>query len=106
MKNPNPYKPSITCAVPESKIASRADWDATSVVTEVAVFEAAQVWRLIRSRNVIAMKADFTKRNPETAEALESIDEHGTPAVAIYSTRLTSEPSVLHGPITEALLGI
>ena len=34
-------------------------------VTEVAVFEDEQVRRLVRSRNVIAMKADITEWNPQ-----------------------------------------
>ena len=77
-----------------------ADWDAMSVVNEVAVFEADQVRRFVRSRNVIAMKADFTKTNPEAAEVFEAIAGNETSTVAIFSARSAHEPIVLHGPIS------
>ena len=77
-----------------------AEWDMTSVVTEVAVFEDEQVRRFVRSRNVIAMKADFTKTNPEAAEVFEAIAGNETSTVAIFSARSAHEPIVLHGPIS------
>ena len=77
-----------------------AEWDMTSVVTEVAVFEDEQVRRLVRSRNVIAMKADISKRNAETAEIFKSIAENETSTVAIYSARSANEPVVLRGLIS------
>ena len=77
-----------------------ADWDATSLITEVAVFDDDQVRRLVRSRHVIAMKADFTNWNPEAMEVFERIAGNATPAIAIYSARSANEPIVLRGLIS------
>ena len=60
----------------------------------------AVVRRFVRSRNVIAMKADFTKTNPEAAEVFEAIAGNETSTVAIFSARSAHEPIVLHGPIS------
>ena len=54
----------------------------------------------VRSRNVIAMKADFTNWNPEATEVFERIAGNATSTVVICSARSANEPIVLRGLIS------
>lgn len=81
-----------------------ADWDLSSKFVEQKSFEAPRIRRIIRSRGVIAMKADLTDRSRESMEALNSIGRHSTPVVAIYNSKPTGQPIILDGLFREAEL--
>ncbi len=78
-----------------------ADWDLTSVLAEKKTFGALKVRRLIRSRGVIAMRADCTNGSPKIAAALKSIDRFSTPTIAIYDSDSPKKPIVLDNLVTE-----
>ena len=78
-----------------------ADWDLSSKFVEKTSFDAQRIRRIIRSHGVIAMRADLTKPSQEIMEALNSIDRHSTPAVAIYTSKSPGQPIILHGLFRE-----
>ena len=78
-----------------------AEWDLNSKFVETNSFETRRIRRIINSRGIIAMKADVTEWTQETLDILNSIDEHSTPVVAIYTTKPNSQPIVLSGLFSE-----
>ena len=62
-----------------------ANWCATCQVIEGTVFSDPATWDDIRSHNVVAMKADFSKKNPAAQLLLDHLSTSGgIPLTAVY----------------------
>jgi thiol:disulfide interchange protein DsbD len=63
-----------------------ANWCLNCQLIEQTVFSNADVWEAMRKRGVVALKADFTKANPEAKELLLQLNPTGgIPVTAIYA---------------------
>ena len=63
-----------------------ANWCLNCQLIEQAVFTDAEVWAAMQKRGVVALKADFTRSNPEAKKLLLQLNPTGgIPVTAIYS---------------------
>ena len=70
-----------------------ADWDLLNSLTEATTMKSARIRRLLRYRDVVAMKADLTNSNPEATEVLRAIGTgYPGPVAAIYTPGTTDKP--------------
>lgn len=72
-----------------------ADWCLTCQVNEKAVLANPEIKQLFRERGIIFMKADWTNRNKEIAEALRTYGRSGVPLYVYYETKRQAEPIIL-----------
>lgn len=63
-----------------------ANWCLNCQLIEQTVFSDAEVWEAMRKRGVVALKADFTRPNPEAKKLLLQLNPTGgIPVTAIYA---------------------
>jgi thiol:disulfide interchange protein DsbD len=75
-----------------------ADWCLTCKVNERLVFDTAEVQSLLKAKNVIWLKGDWTQRNEEITRFLNRYDRVGVPFYVLYSLQNpagTTLPEVL-----------
>lgn len=61
-----------------------ADWCLSCKVNEALVFQSDELWRDMAAAGITALKADWTRRNPEIAQALASYGRAGVPLYIMY----------------------
>ena len=74
-----------------------AAWCITCQVNKAAVLNTAVVRDALRTSGVMALRADWTRRDPEIALALASLGRNGVPVYALYGAdgRVTLLPEIL-----------
>lgn len=81
-----------------------AEWCLTCKVNERVALAPAQTVALFRERGIIAMKADWTARDPEITRALESFGRSGVPLYVYYPPGKRDKPVVLPEIITPGIV--
>lgn len=81
-----------------------ADWCITCKFNERTAIETEAVREMLRTKNVVPMKADWTNANPEITAALKSFGRVGVPFYVIYPAGDAARPIVLPELLTEAIL--
>ncbi len=80
-----------------------ADWCLSCKVNEALTFESPAVWEAMAERGLVALKADWTRRDPEISRALESYGRSGVPVYVLYRGDPGAEPRLLPEVLTESL---
>src|ERR1019366_2284334 len=84
-----------------------ASWCLSCQVNERVALGRPEVVRAFQARNVVLMKADWTRHDEAITQALTALGRSGVPAYALYSTGQTDPvmlPEVLTpGIVTDAL---
>ena len=81
-----------------------ADWCITCKFNERTAIATPAVERMLREKNVVAMKADWTNANPEITAALKKFGRVGVPFYVIYPAGRAGDPIVLPEILTESIL--
>ena len=81
-----------------------ADWCITCKFNERTAINTPAVQQLLRDKNVVPMRADWTNANPEITAALRNFGRVGVPFYVIYPAGRADEPIVLPELLTEAIL--
>ncbi len=81
-----------------------ADWCLTCKANEMAVIDTPAVRRRLQELDVVTMKADWTRQNPEVTALLERFGRSGVPLYVIFPGDSPQEPIVLPEVITQPLL--
>jgi len=88
-----------------------AAWCLTCKVNERVVLEAEAIEEAFRRRDVVLLKADWTRQDPEITRALEAFGRTGVPLYVLYTGATDAPPIILPTILTketllEALEGI
>ena len=87
-----------------------ASWCLTCQVNERVALSRPEVVQAFQARNVVLMKADWTRHDEAITQALAGLGRSGVPAYALYAPGETSPrllPEVLTpGIVTDALEGL
>ena len=81
-----------------------ADWCITCKFNERTAIDTPAVQQLLREKNVVPMRADWTNANPEITAALKNFGRVGVPFYVIYPGGRAGEPVVLPELLTESIL--
>ncbi len=81
-----------------------ADWCITCKFNERTAIDTPAIRALLREKNVVPMKADWTNANPEITAALKAFGRVGVPFYVIYPPGRADEPIVLPELLTEGIL--
>ena len=81
-----------------------ADWCLSCKVNERLVLDSSQVKTFFKDEKFILIKGDWTNRNDEIRDYLNSINRNGVPAYVIYLPGHDSEPIVLPEVITLSII--
>ncbi len=105
------WRPYSQVAVREALAADKpvfidftADWCLTCKFNEKTAIERPAVIAAFRSQGIVAFKADWTKKNPEITEALQSFGRVGIPLYVFYPTGEPKIPVILPEILTESIL--
>ncbi len=80
-----------------------ADWCITCKFNERTAIQTSRVRALLKSKNILPMKADWTSADPVITSALKSFGRVGVPLYVLYPAN-GAEPIVLPELLTESLL--
>lgn len=80
-----------------------ADWCITCKVNERVALSSDELWQMFAEKNVVAMKADWTKRDEKIRAALASFGRGGVPMYLVYPAD-GGEPELLPEVLTESLV--
>jgi len=81
-----------------------ADWCLTCKVNEKAVLTDNDVIEKFRSSGIVAIKADWTTRNPDITRLLAKFERSGVPLYVIFPAGKPLEPIVLPEVITSSMV--
>ncbi len=81
-----------------------ADWCITCKFNERTAIATPAVEQMLREKNVVAMKADWTNANPEITAALKKFGRVGVPFYVIYPAGRAGDPVTLPEILTESIL--
>ena len=83
-----------------------AAWCITCQVNKVTVLNTGAVRDALRASGVVALRADWTRRDPEIARALAALGRNGVPVYALYAAdgRVTLLPEILTTQLVVAAL--
>jgi thiol:disulfide interchange protein DsbD len=81
-----------------------ADWCLTCQVNERFALRDARVVRRFLERNVAALSADWTRRDPDVTRALESFGRTGVPLYVYYPPGASSRPIILPALLTPGIV--
>jgi thiol:disulfide interchange protein DsbD len=81
-----------------------AAWCLTCIVNEKLVLRSDAVWAAFKKKGVVAMKADWTRRDPAITRALAELGRSGVPLYAIYPSAAGDKPTLLPEILTEAIV--
>ncbi len=105
------WRPFSTAAVEQLRAAGRpvfidftAAWCLSCKVNERIVLAAAEVERAFRERDVVLVKADWTRRDLEITRALESFGRSGVPLYVLYPDGNSAPPVVLPVILTRQIV--
>lgn len=106
-----PWRPYSSAALEEALATGQpvfvdftAEWCLSCKVNERVALAAGSTRALFRDRNVIALKADWTARDPEITRALESFGRSGVPLYVYYPPGKKDSPVVLPEVITPGIV--
>jgi thiol:disulfide interchange protein DsbD len=74
-----------------------ADWCATCKVLEAMVLDTPEVENVVEEKNILPLRADFTRRPPDLAKLLNAMGGEQVPVVAIFLPEKPNNPIVLRG---------
>jgi thiol:disulfide interchange protein DsbD len=80
-----------------------AAWCVTCVVNEKIVLKSDAVWAAIKKKGIVAMKADWTRRDPAITRALAELGRSGVPVYAVYPPG-AGAPNLLPQILTEPIV--
>ncbi len=80
-----------------------AAWCVTCIVNEKVVLQSDAVWAAMKAKGIVAMKADWTRRDPAITRALAALGRSGVPLYAVYPPG-AGEPALLPQILTEAVV--
>jgi thiol:disulfide interchange protein DsbD len=82
-----------------------AAWCVTCVVNEKVALRSELVWAAFKKKGVVAMKADWTRRDPAISRALAEFGRSGVPLYVIYAPqRAAQQPILLPEILTESIV--
>jgi thiol:disulfide interchange protein DsbD len=81
-----------------------ADWCLTCKVNEKVVLDSEPVVSELKSFHVVALKADWTNRNPEITRLLQRFKRFGVPLYVVFPANNPEEPIVLPEVITQDIV--
>ncbi|MEI8292801.1 MAG: protein-disulfide reductase DsbD domain-containing protein [bacterium] len=81
-----------------------ADWCITCKFNERTAIDTPAIRALLKEKNIIPIKADWTNANPEITAALKRFNRVGVPLYVIYSASNPTDPVVLPELLTESHL--
>ncbi len=81
-----------------------ADWCLTCKLNETTVLSSATVKKAIADNQIVTMKADWTRGDPEITALLKKFNRSGVPLYVVYSKNDPSNPIVLPELLTEQIL--
>ena len=81
-----------------------AEWCLTCKVNEKTVLTSKEVVDKLRAMNVLAVRADWTNRNPEITKLLSKFGRSGVPLYVIFPPGRSSNPIVLPEVITSGIV--
>lgn len=81
-----------------------ADWCQTCQVNEKTVLSSADVQEKMSSFNVVKMRADWTRQDPDITKLLSKFGRAGVPLYVVYPAGKPQEPIVLPEVITSQLV--
>ncbi len=81
-----------------------AAWCLTCKVNERVVLEAAKIEEAFRQRDVVLLKADWTRQDPEITRALEAFGRTGVPLYVLYTGATNAPPIILPTILTKETL--
>ena len=80
-----------------------AAWCVTCIVNEKLVLRSDAVWGAIKQKGIVAMKADWTRRDAAITRALAALGRNGVPVYALYPPG-DGAPALLPQILTEAVV--
>ena len=80
-----------------------AAWCVTCIVNEKIVLKNDAVWAAIKKKGIVAMKADWTRRDPAITRALAALGRSGVPVYALYPPG-AGTPALLPQILTESIV--
>jgi thiol:disulfide interchange protein DsbD len=80
-----------------------AAWCVTCIVNEKLVLRSDAVWSAIKAKGIVAMRADWTRRDPAITRALAALGRNGVPVYALYPPG-NAAPVLLPQILTEAVV--
>ena len=81
-----------------------AAWCLSCQVNEKLVLHAADVQKQLSERNVVLLRADWTKYDPEITKELASLGRSGVPTYVLYPVSESAAPDVLPEVLTKDLV--
>jgi thiol:disulfide interchange protein/DsbC/DsbD-like thiol-disulfide interchange protein len=81
-----------------------AEWCLTCKVNERTVLNDGEVVSKLRTEGLVAMKADWTNRNPEITRLLQKFGRSGVPLYVLFPAGRPSQPIVLPEVITPRIV--
>jgi len=81
-----------------------AAWCLTCQVNERLVLSTESVMEAFRTRDVVLLKADWTRQDPVITAALEALGRSGVPVYALYAGAPGAEPYILPAVLTEKIV--
>ncbi len=81
-----------------------AAWCLSCQVNEKLVLHAADVQKQLSDRNVVLLRADWTKYDPEITKELASLGRSGVPTYVLYPVAESAAPDVLPEVLTKDLV--
>jgi thiol:disulfide interchange protein DsbD len=80
-----------------------AAWCVTCIVNEKLVLRSDAIWAAVKQKGIVAMKADWTRRDPAITRALAALGRNGVPVYALYPPG-GGAPALLPQILTEAIV--
>ncbi len=106
-----PWQPFSVAALESHLVADRtvfldftAEWCLTCKVNERTVLTDERVVEKIRSLGVVAIKADWTNRNPDITRLLAKFGRSGVPLYVLFPAGRPTQPMVLPEVITPGIM--
>ena len=81
-----------------------ASWCLTCQANEQLVFSSEEVQKKFKDLGIVALRADWTKRDPEITKALERFGRMSVPLYVLYSGKKGDEPQILPELITPSIV--
>jgi thiol:disulfide interchange protein DsbD len=78
-----------------------AAWCVTCIVNEKLVLKSDAIWDAMKKKGIVAMKADWTRRDPVITRALAELGRSGVPVYALYPPA-SGAPALLPQILTES----
>jgi len=78
-----------------------ADWDHSVKILEKVVLNTKEVRQVVMKHKIVALTADWTERNKEVENAIQSLGQSQIPVLAIYPAGRPDDPIVLVGGYTQ-----